>query len=568
MLSNSFFKYMKAYSRPIIWFFILLFINIIAFYFPFKFDLTEENRFTLSKPTVQKLKTIDDVVHVKILLAGDFPSGFKRLQQNTIEILDEFRSINWNIEYDLEDPLIGNVDQINNTIKSLSEVGINPVDLKIKNADGNSSKLIYPHAVITYRQKSYAINLLENQTPGANEQIVLNNSVSLLEYKFIDAINKITQDIKPNILFLDNKDGLTRLQTADLRKTLLSTYNVGHINLDSVIQIKPEVDVLIIAKPRKSFSNRDKFLIDQYVMNGGKTLWLIDRMNVTLDSMRATNSFIPFDYPLNIEDQLFKYGVRIQPNLVLDMNSTRIQLSMGKMGNAAKFELFPWPYHPLVVPANEHPITKSIDPVELQFPSRIDTVKTATNIEKTILLTSSPYSREQFSPVRLNFEFLRTDLKPDKFNQGPKPVAVLLEGKFPSLYNNRVSTDFKNMLDSLNQQFIPIGKPTKMVVVSDGDIAKNLVNQKTQKTSPLGYNKFEKYIFANKSFLINSIEYLLDDNNLLSARSKEVKLRLIDQVKAQEEKSYWQAINLIIPVIIVLVFGLLFSIIRKRKYAN
>jgi ABC-2 type transport system permease protein len=303
-------------------------------------------------------------------------------------------------------------------------------------------------------------------------------------------------------------------------------------------------------------------------MNGGKVMWLIDRLTASLDSMQVQPNFMPNDYPLNIEDILFKYGARIQPNLVLDLDCTKIPLVTGKMGNAPQFELFPWFYYPSVAPTANHPIVKNLDRVNLQFPSSIDTVRTKTLIKKTILLTSSQYSRLQYAPVRLNFEILRYDADKTKFDKPNQNVALILEGEFPSMYENRVTDEMTAGLQQLNLTYKSKSISTKMLVVSDGDVAANDITNAAEKSyAPLGYNKYEKHLYANKDFLINSIEYLLDDNGVIAARTREVKLRLLDGVRTKSEKTFWQVLNVGVPLVLLLAFGWVFMWLRKRKYA-
>jgi gliding-associated putative ABC transporter substrate-binding component GldG len=398
---------------------------------------------------------------------------------------------------------------------------------------------------------------------------VINNSVSLLEYKFANAVKKLRTPTKPIILFTRGHGELEPLQTADLERGLRQFYETDRITLDSVTQLKPdECALLIVAKPRFNFPEKDKFKIDQYIMQGGKVLWLIDRLNADLDSMRFTGQFIPQDYPLNLEDMLFKYGARIQPDLILDLECTKIPLRVGQLGNAPQFDLFDWFYHPAVLPAGKHPVVKNLDRVELKFCSSIDTIRTKTPVAKTALLTSSRYSRLQFSPVNLNFEILRYQPDPEKFNKGMQTVGVLLEGVFPSNYENRVSEDMMAGLRQLGMAYRSASVPNRMIVISDGDVAANVIRDPAQESwFPLGFNRFENKTYANRELMLNAVEYLIEANGVIEARSKEVKLRLLDNIKAKEEKTYWQLLNIAVPLLFLGLFGWLFHWFRKRKYA-
>jgi ABC-2 type transport system permease protein len=315
--------------------------------------------------------------------------------------------------------------------------------------------------------------------------------------------------------------------------------------------------------------DKDKFKIDQYVMNGGKVLWLLDKVAVNLDSLRGRSAYYPNEYDLNLDDLLFRYGIRIQPNLVLDMQCSRIPLATGMVGNAPQFDYFPYPYHLIVAPRANHPVAKSLGVVNLLYASTIDTdVEVRTALEKTVLLESSPNSRLQYLPVKMDFEFLRYDMDPSKFNKPPQPLAMLLEGVFPSPYENRVTEGMLAGLRELGMEYKAVSEPTRMIVVSDGDIAKNRVNLAQQSFSPLGYNEFERYLFANKDFLLNAIEYLIDDAGVIEARGKEVRLRLLDTTRASQEKSFWQMLNIGLPLVFLGIFGLAYNGLRRRRFGG
>ena len=554
---------------------VLLFLNILAnariggraLYAAV--DMTEEQRYTLTGATRNLLENLDDVVYVKVLLEGDFPAGFKRLQAATRDVLDDFRSASGYIEYEFEDPGAGTTEQVNQRREQLSKDGVNPINLRVKGVEGTSEKLIYPYAVIYYKNRNFIVNLLENEMPGVPPEVTLNNSVGLLEYKLANAIQKLQLARKPNIVFTSGQGELNPMETADLEKSLREFYETGRVNLDSVVSIGPEAAALIIAKPTLPFSEKNKFKIDQYIMGGGKVLWLLDKVAVSLDSLRGRQNYYPNEYDLNLDDMLFKYGLRIQPDLVLDIQCSTIPLATGMVGNAPQFDYFRYPYHLVVAPQSNHPVVKSLGAVNLLYASSIDTsVQTKTGVEKTVLLQSSRNTRVQLIPVEMNFEFLRYDLDPTKFDQGPRVLALALEGVFPSVYENRVTA---SMLDGLNQlglEFRPQSEPTRMIVVSDGDVAKNKINPSNQSFSPLGYNEFDRFLFANKDLLLNSLEYLLDDNGVIAARGKEVRLRLLDTVRAKQESAFWQLLNIGLPLAFLAVFGLFYNWVRRRRFAG
>jgi gliding-associated putative ABC transporter substrate-binding component GldG len=548
----------------------LVCLNIIANVFYTHLDLTEEKRFTLTKPTRELLKNQKERVYVQVLLDGDFPAGFKRLQTATRDMLADFRSICPYLDYQFEDPGAGSVEEINKRRKALAEDGVAPVNLRVAEQGETSQKLIYPVAIFHYGNRRLPVKLLENDSPTLSPDEVINNSVSLLEYKFANAIKKLQTAQRPIVLFTRGHGELDDLQTADLERSLRQFYDTDRVTLDSTLQLNPDkCALLMVAKPRFAFSEKDKFKIDQYIMQGGKVIWMIDRLGADLDSMRMNGRFVPTDYPLNLEDQLFKYGVRIQPDLVLDMECSRIPLQVGQVGNAPQFDLFKWYYHPTVLSGGQHPIVKNLDRVELRFCSSIDTIRTKTPVLKTSILNSSRYSRLQFSPIDLNFDILKYDPIPEKFDKGNQILAVLLEGVFPSNYENRVSEDMMAGMQQLGAPFRAQSEPTRMLVISDGDVGANFVRDAAKKEwLPLGMNRFEGYTYANKELLLNAVEYLMDANGVIEARSREVKLRLLDNVRAKSQKTTWQVLNIGLPLLFLGLFGWIFNFLRKRRYAK
>ncbi len=545
-------------------------LNVIGNHFYGYLDLTEEKRYTLTEPTQQLLQGLDDVVYVKVYLEGDFPAGFKRLQKATREILDDFRSISGEIEYEFEDPIPNSlpVEEKNARIKQLQNEGLRAKNLNIKDGKEQRTVRFYPYAVLNYKGRTIPIDLVGENTPGLSSHEALNNSVGLLEYKLANAIQKLQTSRKPVIAFTVGHGELPRVNTQDIRNELRTFYDVGDIILDSLVQINPGISVIIIAKPQTSFSEKDKFKIDQYVMNGGKVIWLMDALNVSLDSIGRRGAYAPYPYAdntFNLADILFQYGVRLNNSLVMDLQSTSIPQVIDERGTT---QLFPWPYHLVSIPNQEHPITKSLGPLNLLFANTIDTVRTKTPIQKQILLATSDRSKAQFFPMRLTFESLK--IKPDltTYNKKSQPLAVLLEGEFMSLYKNRPKGDFLKAYKQLGYDFKDISSPTKMLVVADGDIIKNYTDSEGR-SLPLGINRYQPRInFSNKDFLINAIEYMIDDNGVIAARSKEVKLRLLNEPKAEEEETKWQLINIILPLLLLMLFGIGYNYWRRWRYAS
>ncbi len=554
---------------------ILIFTNILANAFYGHIDLTEDKRFTLTPATKKQMKELEEVVFIESFLEGEFPAGFKRLQSALHELLDDFKSISGNnVNYQFTNPLDGSPQQQAELREELGKVGIFPVNLQVKKDDGYSEKFIYPAVIVSHKGRSMPVNILENNTaslaPG-QDQIVLNNSISLLEYKLTNTIKKLKSLHKSKIAITEGHGELQPYETARFDAALKQYYDVGRINLDSFTMVDArQYRLLVVPKPRTAFSDKDKFKIDQYVMNGGKVLWLIDRLSADLDSLRMVGEYVPYDYPLNLEDILFKYGIRIEPNIVQDLRSSRIPLQVGQVGNAPQYDLRPWYYHPIIIPAidNAHPIVKNLDGIDFQFVSTIDTIKTKTPVKKTVLLTTSDKSRMQYAPTRLSFDITSEKPPIERFNKPHKAVAVLLEGVFPSLYENRLTENMGSMLQEIGQPFRPESRPTRMMIVADGDVVRNAINVKENKIQPLGYNPYERYTFANKDFLLNAVEYLLDTDGIIASRSKEVRLRLLNKPKAREEKTKWQLVNIVLPLVLLGMFGGVFTFLRRRRYAS
>lgn len=532
-------------------------------------DLTEEKRFTLTNGTKELLNDLEEVVYVRVLLEGEFPAGFKRLQRATREMLEDFRSVSPYIEYEFSDPNEGSTEEINARREEFKEMGMIPTNLRTQDKEGAVQQLIYPYAIFYFGGRSMPVNILENEIPGVPSDVILNNAVALLEYKFAGAIQKLRRGYKPVVALTTGQGELAPMQTADLEKALFPFYEIGRLNLDSVVGLSPEdVRALIIAKPTRPFSEKNKFKLDQYVMNGGKLLWLLDRVAVSLDSLQPGRQFFPQVNNLGLEDLLFRYGIRFNDDLVLDLRSTRIPLATGAVGNAPQFDLFRYPYHVLALPQSNHPIVRSLEAINLFYPSSIDmSVRTKTEVEKQILLMSSENARYQKLPIGMDFNFLRYELDPEKFTYDSLVMGVLLEGVFPSLYENRVSQDNLDLLAQLNIPFKTESSPTRMIVVADGDVAANPVRSDGT-VLPLGYNVFERYAFSNKDFLVNAVEYLLDETGVIEARGKEVKLRLLNVERAEAEAQFWRLLNIALPLILLALFGLAYNWMRRRRYAR
>jgi ABC-2 type transport system permease protein len=548
----------------------LILFNIVLQFLPFhiQWDATSDKRFSLTEASKKMIRGFKDDVTIECYLQGEFPAGFQRLQTALKDLLNDMRGQNTRIQYNFINPATGSVQEINQMRENLKKDGIFPVNLSVKTAEKTEEKLIFPYAKVFHKGSHTVVNLLENQTAGMSQEVILNNSVCLLEYKLANAISKLEAKDMPIIGFTEGHGELNIYETFDLEKSLKEFYITTRINLDSIVQISPKVKCLVVARPRGKFSEKDQFKIDQYVMNGGKIVWAVDRINASTDSLMGRKEFIPNDYPLDLDGILFKYGMRINPNLALDMVCSRVPLAVGMVGNKPQFELRPWYYHVLAFPRSNHPVVKNLDAVQLYFPSTIDTVNIKTNVHRTVLLTTSETSRLQYLPLTLDLNIARAQPNPQDFPKQFQPLAVLSEGVFPSVFQNRVTPEMQASLAQLKTPFKGESVKTKMILIADGDVMANESNPSEQSYKPLGMNKYEKYVFSNKAFMLNAIEYLLDNNGVIEARSKEVKLRTLNKQRVKEDKTFWRTINLVLPLALLGIFGIVFNIWRKRKYAR
>ena len=557
---------------------IILLVNIIGSFVFTRFDLTSEKRYSLSPATKELLKKIDDIVYFKVYLEGDFPAGFKRLRNSTKEMLDEFRAYNKNIQYEFITPSQSNDQkERNDTYQLLTEKGLQPTDLQVSTKGGKAQQVIFPGAIVSYKSNELPVDFLNSQMGVAPDE-VLNNSIQALEFKLATAIRDLTVIIKPRVAFIRGHGELGNKEIYDIGQALSKQYSVSLVDIngqissltgrDSVSADKTRIinkfDAIIIAKPDSAFTEKDKFIIDQFVMRGGKVLWLIDRVYASMDSLQNNNTTIAMGIDLNLDDLLFRYGVRINQNLVMDLTAMPIPLKTGQVANQPKIDFFPWYYFPLVTPAINHPIVNNLNAIKMEFVSSMDTIRVP-GIRKTILLKTSPYSRTVNTPALITLEILEKEPDQRAYAGPPQAVAVLLEGQFRSDYENRVPPEISTNKDI---GFVPLSKPTRMIVVSDGDVIKNQLHYSKGYPLPLGYDQYTGETFGNKDFILNSLDYLVDESGLISIRSRQLKLRMLDMTRVTNNKISWQAFNIIFPVLLVLIFGFVRNYMRKRKYAS
>ncbi len=555
----------KDIWQLVLLFVVVLLVNVVSFSWFFRWDMTSEKRYTLADKTKTFLEELDGTIYVKVYLEGDLNVGFKKLSQATKEMLDEFRVYaSSNVEYSFIDPLSGNNKEQKERLEELEQLGMVPQQVFEASEDGrNTRSLVYPYALVYYNGKQLPISLLEN-IQGYSGAENLNKSIESLEYKFTEAFRRIQISEKPKIAFIEGHGELDELDVVDITDQLSQFYQVDRGVLGNDPHILDPYKAIIIAKPRSKFSESDKFIIDQYFMNGGSVLWLVDAVNVTVDSLRKTGESIGLLSDFNIDDQLFKYGVRINPVLIEDIQAGMIPVSIAKAGQQPSIVPAPWLFNPLLLPQSANEVTKNLNVVTSEFVSSIDTVNQGLDINRQVLLRTSQYSKVNQVPVFISLAMV--NLKPDRseFTQSYLPVAVAQEGKFKSVFENRMIPE--NI--SPKSQLLKESKYSKMIVVADGDIIKNKVRFKdtNPKILPLGYDEMTNQTFGNKDFIINAINYLCDDEGWMQLRNRSYTLRMLDKSKVSDQSLFWKLINVLLPLVILLLFAVVMLSYRKFRY--
>ena len=560
---------------------IVVLVNVIGSFVFTRFDLTSEKRYTLSPTTKEILNGLNDYVYFKVYLEGEFPAGFKKLRRETKEMLDEFRAYTKYIDYEFINPAESNDPaEIKEIRTQLYRAGLNPTNVSVRNNDGSSQELvIWPGALVSYRNDTeIAIDLLENQL-GKSSEDALNASMQNLEFRLIDAVKKVTRMMKPNIAFIEGHGELGEQEVYDITQSLAQNYNVGRVQIDGKIDalihrtqneekdVKafPSYDAIIIAKPTEPFDEKDKFLIDQYIMHGGKVLWLVEPVYATMDSLQSQESTIGLEQDLNLDDMLFKYGVRLNRDLLLDLTCAALPVRTGQMAGQAQLEFFRWFYFPLLQAASDHPMVRHMNAIKADFVSSMDATTSANGIEQIPLLKTSDYTKVSGAPVFITLAMLRQAPDRRMFSSKGKNVAYLLKGTFPSLYANRIPQE---IVDDQATDFMEESKPTAMIVVADGDIIRNQIDIKRKTPLPLGYDQYTQNTYANKEFIENAISYLVDGEGLIDIRSRELKVRLLDVTKVNQERGKWQVINTLVPIALIIALGFVMAFIRKKKYSK
>lgn len=538
----------------------------LAGHFVFKrFDLTADKRYTLSQTSLNIVSEVKEPLYIDVFLEGEFPGEFKKLQTETQQLLEEFKAENPNIIFQFVNPL-ENEDTKEATLQSFMERGLTPVNVTVNDKGQQTQEIVFPWAVATCANRSVKVPLLKNMMGASTAEKVV-SSVQHLEYAFANAINTIAKAKQKKVVILNGNGELQDRYMADFIKSVKDNYYIGPFTLDSVAKSPNETlkflkkyDLAVIAKPSEAFTEEEKQVLDQFIVSGGKTLWLVDQVNMEMDSLyNEMGSNLAFPRDLNLNDMFFKYGLRMSPNLIFDLQNTPIALATGEKGSATQYTQYPWFFSPMIYPTTKNPIVSNLDGIKFEFASPIEPLKN--DIKKTVLLQSSQASKIIGTPSQISLAMV--SLRPDKKefeSKGNYPVALLLEGQFHSMYQNRV-------LPFKDATFQNKGKNNKMIVISDGDVIKNQLDKNGQPME-LGYDKWTNNLYANKEFLMNCVNYLLDDNGLINIRSKEVDLPILDKEKVYDTYTLSQVITVAVPIGFLILFGVVFTFLRKRKYSK
>lgn len=539
---------------------VVVFVNIIANSFFYRIDLTGDKRFTISEATKNLLSGIKTPLYVEVYLEGDFPAGFERLQKAIKETLEEFRAYSHDkIDFKFVDPNSAPDAKTRTEIHhQLAEVGLQPTNLMVKEGSEQQQKIIYPGAIIQVKGRQIPVQLLKgNQAASPAER--LNQSVEGVEFELATAVKQAENPGKKRIAVLKGHGEFADKRIQDLGLTLNQYYKAEPVNLNKVVSLEG-FDAFLMIRPDSFVSEQNKFKLDQFIIHGGKAMFFLDGIQASLDSIKPDGS-LAFPYQTNLEDLLFKYGARVNADLILDINSGAIPMVVGVVGNKPETKLVPWRYFPILNAFGNHPIVKNMDALYGRFVSTIDTT-TAAGIRKTPLVLSSKYSKLVTSPVRLSFNEARLNPMPEQYKLSFLPVAYLLEGKFNSLYENRLIPDAAKRLEFKIQD-----KESKILVLADGDFPRNEVS-KAGEFFPLGYDRFLQTTFANKDFIMNTLSYMFDDKGIILAKNKTIALRPLDLPRIQKEKAFWQGFNVGFPICLVFGLGLVRLGMRKRKYSR
>lgn len=554
----------KALKQLGIVFLAIIVINLISNFFFKRFDLTQDKRYTLSETTLNIIESVDSPLYIEVYLEGNFPPEFKRLQNETKQLLEEFTAYNSNIIFNFKNPIEKEETRVEK-MKEFYAKGMQPLSITVEDKGKQSQEVVFPWAQATYGDKFTKVALLKNLMGASTEQKVI-SSVQHLEFGFAEAINKISKEKQKKIAVIKGNGELIEPFMADFLRTVKESYYIGPFTLDSVakqptqtLEALKKYDLAVIAKPTEAFTEEEKQVLDQFIMNGGKTLWLVDAVSADMDSLyNETGTILAAQRELNLTDMFFKYGIRINPLLVKDEYATPIKLATGNRGSETQMQEYRWKFSPFVYPTSTHPIVKNMEGIKFEFTSPIEILKN--DIKKTVLLSSSEYSKTVGTPSPISLDMVTEETTEEEYlGKGLLPVAVLMEGKFNSMYQNRV-------LPFKDNSFLATGKDNKMIVISDGDVIKNQLDKGVP--LELGFDKWTNQLYGNKEFLMNCVNYLLDDNGLINIRGKDVDLPLLNKEEVYKNYTTAQMVTVGLPIVVLAIFGFLFTFLRKRKYSR
>lgn len=556
---------------------VLVFANVISSYLFRRFDLTSEKRYTLSESTKEVLKGLDDQVLFRVYLEGDdLPAEYRRFRNDIKNMLDQFRAYSSNVEYEFINPNAFKTEEEKMQLyQTLVKKGLVPIPIATEEEGVQKQQVVYPAMEVTYKGRETALQLQSAGLSSRSTEEVINTSVENLEYNFVTALHRLTRPVQARVGFLTGHNELDKIDIYDIQMSLVDDYKVENVYLnkninaltgriqnvsDSSVTVSNKYDVLIVPKPLETFSDKDLYVIDQFVMYGGKILWLVDALDADLDSLQGKEQTFATRLPTNLEEMFFNYGVRINPDLLMDYRCRGIPM----MGNDNRMQLVPWYYFPTLVPNSDHPIVRNLDVLKTDFISSIDLIDN--NIKKTVLLTTSDHVHIKNAPVNVQLADARIPVNEQLFNRSNLPVAVLLEGSFQSLFRNRLATAFMELSEIGYKS--ECEKPTQMIVVSDGDIIRNGVQSSEQGLYPLplGYDKYTDVMFANKTFILNAINFLAGDEAMIDARPRNIAIRRLDVAKVKSQRGYYQFANIVYPVVLVLLLAAVVLCARVLRY--
>jgi ABC-2 type transport system permease protein len=533
----------------------------------FRIDLTAEKRYSITEVSKNVVERLENPVNITLYLDGELPAGFRKLKKSIEEKIADYNAFSSEpIHLMVFDPYrITDKKSQQKFFQELVALGIQPTN-SLQNTDrGTVTRMIFPGAVVEYGDKKIGINLLKNNQE-VHAEVNLNNSIESLEYEFTSAFADLLSNEKHGIAFLNGHGELNEHETHDFTESLSNKYEVTRISSNQLSGNASKFKVVVIANPTKAFPEVDKFYLDQYLMEGGRLMWLIDPVSVSLDSLSNGLTTLAFPQNLNLDDQLFRYGVRLNSNLIQDVDCLMLPVNTAPEGAPANFKPAPWYFSPLLIPTDDHVIGRNMNRVKAEFVSSIDTVGKQQSVKKSVVLSTSPYSLVSQTPLEVSLASINNPPDRRLFNQPSQPIGMLLEGTFTSVYKNRMVDSFGAKASEVKTE----SHPTKMIIFADGNLMANqfrLVNG-VPEYRQLGFDRYSKQVFGNKAFLLNAINYLTDDEGLMDLRSRTFKIRLLDKVRVKEAKLTWQLINVILPLVIVSAFGAVYVYLRRRKYKS